>query len=199
MYFKNLLQSLNIVAFVVLLAFSFPSPALSSQTDESPASYKPGIERIEVYGQRSLRLLRKEIKSKSHEFFKAFNNLNDVNQFGIVCIREQVAGSNFKERVCEPRFVRTNRSQITATRYFNNDPSSVSGTSLSPESGGGNLPPAILSRIVSLSDVARIAASQNKKFYDHVEKLMKDNPELIEKYQEILDLQAAYAYKKANK
>jgi hypothetical protein len=199
MFYNTLLRSLSIIIPTALIAFSFSFPTLSSQADENPANYKPDIERIEVYGQRSLRLLKKEIKLKSKEFFKAFNNFNDVNRFGIVCIRKQLAGTNFKERVCEPRFVRTNRAQLTATRYFSNDPSSVSGVSLSPESGGGNLPPAALSRIVALSDIARIAASQNKKFYEHVAKLMKENPELIEKYQEILDLQAAFAYKKANK
>jgi hypothetical protein len=188
-----------IIFLVSFVCISFSFPTLSFQADESPGSYKPPIERIEVYGQRSLRHLRKEIKLKSKEFFKAFNNLNDINQYGIVCKNEQVAGSSFRERVCEPRFVRANRAQLTATRYFSNDPSSVSGVSLRPESGGGNLPPAILSRVVALSDVARLAASQNKKFYEHVAKLMQENPKLIEQYKELLDLQAAYVYKKTNK
>lgn len=196
MHLTSLITKTTTAAFISL---SVAFPSISLQAEKNPANYKPDIEIIEVYGQRSLRLIKKDIKLKSNQFFKALNKLNDINQFAIVCIREHVRGSNFKEKVCEPRFVRTNRAQITAALVFANDPSSVSAVPLSPESGGGSLPPTALSRIGALSNIARIAASQNKGFYEHIEKLMRDNPELIKQYQEIIDLQTAYEYKKANK
>ena len=182
----------RLISFVCFLssfsAFSYPSA-------EEPLGTDKQIERITVYGQASIRQLKKDIRAKGLEFFREFNKVNDINQYAMVCKKEQRIGSNFRDTTCEPRFIRTNRAQLTAALVFGNDPSSLNATQTST----GALPPFALSRVSLVSNIGRLASSNNKKFYEHVAKLLESNPQLIKKYEELLDLQAVYAYKKANR
>ncbi|MBO9489500.1 hypothetical protein J7384_03900 [Endozoicomonas sp. G2_1] len=194
----NTKVTISLVSFLGLL---FSNIALGLQSNDSDKAKKESVERITVYGQKSLYQLKKDINARSKDFFKDYNKYNDNNQFAMVCKKEKRSGSSFKATTCEPRFVRNGRAKLTTAGIFGNDPNTLNGVDLNSDGGGsrGSTPPLAMARIAMMSRSSVITASQNKRFEKHVEKLLKENPELLGQYRDILELQAAYAQKKANK
>lgn len=194
----NAKVTISLVSFLGLL---FSNIALGLQSNDSDKAKKESVERITVYGQKSLYQLKKDINARSKDFFKDYNKYNDNNQFAMVCKKEKRSGSSFKATTCEPRFVRNGRAKLTTAGIFGNDPNTLNGVDLNSDGGGsrGSTPPLAMARIAMMSRSSVITASQNKRFEKHVEKLLKENPELLGQYRDILELQAAYAQKKANK
>ncbi len=55
--------------------------------------------------------LRSEIEKIQTEFYRVFNNLNEGDEFDIVCHSYTPTGSNISERACEPQFMIRRRGQ----------------------------------------------------------------------------------------
>lgn len=183
----------------VCASFSLSSLALQSPQPQEE-SKDENIERITVYGTKSLRELNKEIQKTTKAFFKDYNAINDDNLYNVICKKEKRGGSNFRVTTCEPRFVKINRSNQIATRAFGNNGANLGGVDLNPETGSGGVTQSLaLSRLALLAGVNRVPPAQSKKFDEHVNKLMKKHPELVEKFQAIIELQKEYAFKKANR
>lgn len=185
------LKTLLISFCCVLVSFS-----TFARQSPQPVSEDEHIERITVYGEKSIRELNKEIKKMTKSFFKDYNKLNQNNQYAVICKKQSQANTSIKTQYCEPRYVKSHRGQVIATRVFGNDPSALSGIDLTD---GGVTDALAISRLVNLNGMSRVPPSQNKKFNAHVAELMKKHPHLVEKFQKILALQEEYAYKKANR
>lgn len=189
----------TLLAGLVCASLSCSALALQSPQPQEPADNKD-IERITVYGQKTLRELNKEIQKTTKAFFKDYNKINDNNLYSVICRKQKRAGSNFKGTTCEPRFVKIQRSNQIATRAFGNNGGNLGGIDLNPETGGGGTTASLaLGRLALLAGVNRVPPAQSKKFDAHVQELMKKHPELVEQYKAILELQAEYAFKKANR
>lgn len=189
------------ISLISFLGLWFSTIAVAIESNDIEKEKQESVERITVYGQKSLYQLKKDINAKSKDFFKDYNQYNNNNLFAMVCKKEKRSGSSFKATTCEPRFVRNGRAKLTTAGVFGNDPNTLSGVDLNSDGGGsrGTTPPLAMARIAMMSRSSIITASQNKRFEKHVEKLLKENPELLKQYRDILELQAAYAQKKSDK
>lgn len=165
------LRTVLISAFCIGLSF----PALSLQAQEEQESADETVERITVYGRKTLPEIKKQIQKASLDFFKDYNKLNVDHQYDMICRKEKNRGSNFQSTNCAPRFVKTRRSDILATQL--NGGTGLGGLTMF---GGG-----------------AVSKSQKKKFNDHLVKLLQANPELFKKFQKIAELQSEFAETKA--
>jgi len=64
------------------------------------------LDEIVVYGQPTLRQLRKGIYKAEENFYELFNSLNSGRQFDIGCFYRRFVGSHIRRRVCEAYFVK---------------------------------------------------------------------------------------------
>jgi len=71
------------------------------------------IEGITVIGQQSLFRLRRRITEKEEEIFAFFNANNSSEQMDIICDKRASTGTYISRRVCEPRFLKNLRSDMT--------------------------------------------------------------------------------------
>lgn len=63
------------------------------------------IEEVIVRAPRSLRSMQREVERAEDRAFEMFNELNDDDDYDIVCHRELPTGSNISYRNCRARFV----------------------------------------------------------------------------------------------
>jgi hypothetical protein len=191
MYFKTLLQNLSIAVFTTLLAFSISFPAASSLRQDSSDNIeklneenRDDVERITVYGQRNIFQLKKDIRNKRKVFYKLFNEANNIKKYHVSCRVERRKSSSFVDHICEPRFVRTNRSRLTTAR----------GTG-----GDASFDVADVSRFNMLVELRDFSYYNSEDFFSHMQKVLLETPELQETYFEILDLTEAYEQKKEDR
>lgn len=96
--------SRGVFACVLLLAFSFASlgqTPVATAAEEFPQEV---IEEIVVYGDKSLLVLKNEIKRASDVVFESFNALNDDEEFDIHCSSRTPTGSNISNGSCRPNY-----------------------------------------------------------------------------------------------
>lgn len=155
---------------VALLSFllSPSSYALQEGSKEEPSSQ---TERIEVYGQRPLFLIKKEIDRMEVSFYKLYNKLNKKSKYDMVCKPEKDLGTNITRTVCEPRYMKTVRAQLTR------------------DSG--------LSANVSAQEVELAARSETAEATRILVDLIQNNAELRERYVGLNKMVADYQQRKA--
>jgi hypothetical protein len=95
---------------VLLLTCVFSSPTISA----SPTSEEEP-ERIVVYRERTLSIVKKEMRGLTKSFYRLFNQLNDEKKFDVVCQRQTIPNRLLRTDVCEPRYVKDIRSQFIKT------------------------------------------------------------------------------------
>ena len=87
----------------VLLAFN--SAGFGQTTDVTVAEQSSEeMEEIVVYGDKSLLLLKNEIKRASDVVFESFNALNDDDEVDIRCSSRTPTGSNISSDSCRPNY-----------------------------------------------------------------------------------------------
>lgn len=181
---------------ISVLCLGITTTAFSLQAQDSEASADKNMEKITVYSKKSIPQLKREITKTTKSFFKDYNKLNDNHQYAVICRKEKNPGSNFKSTSCEPRFVKTRRSDLMAVQQAGGFTTSLGvveyGTAPARSTHA-------LSKLNLLSSAAKIGVSRDQKFNAHVEKVLSENPELLKKYKEIMGLQSEYAYKRANR
>ena len=64
------------------------------------------LDEIVVYGQPTLRQLRKKIYETEESFYDLYNSLSDGKEFDIRCFYRTFRGSHVRRRVCEANFVK---------------------------------------------------------------------------------------------
>lgn len=80
------------------------------------APVSSAIEEVEIIGERPLRFLIHEIELIEERMFDQFNELNDINEFRVVCRSVIITGSRIPGRECVPVYV--DRARAESTREF---------------------------------------------------------------------------------
>ncbi len=68
------------------------------------------MEEVIVYGERNLNLIRREYVAAEDLVFDMFNELNEQDEYDMVCYKEARIGSQIRFRVCKPGFMRAAES-----------------------------------------------------------------------------------------
>lgn len=69
-------------------------------------------EEITVYGDKSRPQIRQEFRAIENRMYTLFNNLNEQNDYDIVCRKETRVGSQIIRRVCKARLFFKARSEL---------------------------------------------------------------------------------------
>lgn len=100
-------SSLSSRVFVSSCLLALSSAGLCQTSDGDSQQASPPAEEIEeivVYGEKSLLLLKKDVKRASTVVFESFNILNDEDEFDIHCSDRVPTGSNISKGSCRPNF-----------------------------------------------------------------------------------------------
>lgn len=84
-------------------------PAAADEADET----NEVVDEITVMGVRDLGALRAELVRAENEVFNLYNELNDDDDYDIICKRVASIGSQIKKRVCQARIYRDALSEAT--------------------------------------------------------------------------------------
>ena len=108
------MRKTNIAGRILSLAGGFCLAALAAasyaQEAADPAADE-AYDEIEVVGKARLDTLRTRLYQSEVDVYDLFNDLNDQNEFDVLCVDHAPTGSHIKERYCEPRFVKELRSE----------------------------------------------------------------------------------------
>ncbi|BBO27799.1 hypothetical protein AltI4_21870 [Alteromonas sp. I4] len=135
------------------------------------------IEVITVTGDQSLAQMRSAIKQNRLEFYEAYNEINTEKYFDMLCEYRSKAGSNIKHIECEPRYVRLIRSEKIQDSF--------QSMALNP------------AMLPNDSDLVPYLRSEHEKAEAHMAKLIEENPELTDKWNDLLIAVYRYESQKA--
>ena len=136
------------------------------------APEKDDVEVITVTGDQSLAQMRSAVKKKRLEFFEAYNDINTDKHFDMLCEYRSTIGSNIKRIECEPRYVR----MIRAEKIQDSFQGMAINAAMLPND----------------SDLQPFLRSEHEKAEAHMAKLIQENPELTNKWNDLL--LAVYRY-----
>ena len=85
----------------------------SSAQDSDPPGGNETIDEIKVMGARSLALMRRQVVEAEDQVFDLFNELNEDDDYDIICKRETRIGSKLPRRICQARIYREQLSRAT--------------------------------------------------------------------------------------
>jgi hypothetical protein len=143
-------------AFFVLQANSTTETNTNTNTN-LPRSSVNDIEEIQVEGD----------KTRLYYLYRMREaELNDVEDYRIICRLEKRTGSNMKYRVCYPQYL--------LQRWANETQDAMGGRNL------GQLAQSAV-RLPTLADIEFLVQRDKQKSLAHTEKLVKENPELMKK------------------
>ena len=135
------------------------------------------IEVITVTGDQSLAQMRSAIKQNRLEFYEAYNEINTEKYFDMLCEYRSKAGSNIKHIECEPRYVGLIRSEKIQDSF--------QSMALNP------------AMLPNDSDLVPYLRSEHEKAEAHMAKLIEENPELTDKWNDLLIAVYRYESQKA--
>ncbi|WP_100640689.1 hypothetical protein [Alteromonas facilis] len=132
------------------------------------------VEVIKIQGKRPATFYFKEYEKAKEAMYEAYNQINDEKQFAIDCRVVKPVGSQIAKKECLPRFYREEsayQSQLfllgASNTFAAND-----------------------------SDIAHLTKYKQKAFYQHIEELAKESPELLAHLQNISNKLEAYLERK---
>jgi hypothetical protein len=174
---KNGLNNLFLLGAIVL---AFSSAGLGQTTDATVAEPPPEeMEEIVVYGDKSLLVLKGEIKRASDLVFESFNALNDEDEFDIQCSSRTPTGSNISSRSCRPNYEDRIWHEITQRRVAMTD---------------GNR--SLASLPIDSAQVAFKIQKKKKELDAKMEMMARENPEFAKVLIELLIAERAFAAEK---
>lgn len=141
------------------LSFNLNAALLNN---EAPAA-KDDIEIVSVKGQRSLQYYVREYERAKFAMYEAYNDINTERQFSIDCRIVKPIGTQIAKRECLPRFYREESAYQTQMFWLG---------------ASGFLP-------ANDGDIDFLTKDKQKAFYQHIENLSKDSPELLAHLQNI--------------
>lgn len=98
----NAMRTMYIRLLLVLLI----SPHAAAAEEPDISDEEAAIDEITVIGARELRTLRIEIARAEDEIFTIFNELNEDDDYDMVCKTERPVGTHIARRVCRARLFR---------------------------------------------------------------------------------------------
>lgn len=124
---------------------------------ETPTSEKEEVEVIGVVGERSLLYFSNEMQKAEIDFYDAFNALADEKKFAVKCRRTKRPGSNISDKVCHPQFVLDRMAQETQAALETGAP------------------------FPKWEDIEFAVQEEQAESIAYVEKVVTENPQLMEK------------------
>jgi len=94
----------SLFCLTALAVAGYAQEAVDTSGDEA-------YDEIEVVAKAQLDDLRARLYESEVNVYKMFNELNDKNEFDVICAEKAPTGSHIKERYCEPRFVKELQSE----------------------------------------------------------------------------------------
>jgi hypothetical protein len=158
-----------------------PPTKLSNDQEHTSASVisatsNDDVEIIDVVGKRPLFYFKQEMGKAELDFYDAFNKLADEKKFIVRCRREKRTGSNISSKICHPQFVLDRMAQETQDALQTGAP------------------------FPSWEDIEFAVREEQAESIAYVEKVVKENPELLDKLITLNDKQSIFeAKKKENK
>lgn len=181
---KYILKSAPKLSILLLLCLPFSSSWANTSTynsegvqeqTQNKAEPDDNIEVIGVVGEYSLLYFRHEMQEAELDFYEAFNKIADVEKFKVQCTREVRLGSNIRDKVCLPKYVRNRMAQETQDGL----------------NGGGYFP--------KYKEIEFAVRDQREESLAYVEKVVRENPELLEKLVVLNERKARFDEAKAVK
>lgn len=126
------------------------------------------LEVIGVVGERSLTYFRIEMEKAELNFYDVFNSLADDSKFRVQCRRQKRGGSNISTKVCHPQYVLDRMAQETQDALERGSP------------------------FPSFEDIEFSMAKEREESLAYVEKVVTENPQLLEKLMVLNERQAKY-------
>lgn len=203
--------SLISLMFISSYGFALQEPDEVKPEIDLDRSMIVNIEVIEVKGSRSLSFYRRALSRAEKSLYNEYNKLTDNDELKVICRTEQITtGSRKKKQKCRPRYEKTLQAKETqfaisrmGATLVNNRSSDV--TSLSPTGGqtSGTLGVGISETVGALLHVEGIVNNQNRagnsqlerkrlEHYDDMLKMLKQNPELRQKFLEYVIAKQKY-------
>jgi hypothetical protein len=91
------------------------NPSVSAK--EPPIEIPGDMEEVIVFGERQLNLIRRELVTAENLVFDMFNELNEQDEYDMICLKEARIGSQIRFRVCKPGFM-LNAEEEAAEEYL---------------------------------------------------------------------------------
>lgn len=149
--------------------------ATETTTNETAATEKEEVEVIGVVGERSLLYFSNEMQKAEIDFYDAFNALADEKKFTVQCRRTKRPGSNISDKVCHPQFVLDRMAQETQAALATGAP------------------------FPKWEDVEFMVQEEQAESIAYVEKVVTENPQLMEKLLTLNAKQEMYEQQKNKK
>jgi hypothetical protein len=102
----------NIIAKSTAVVVLATLPCIGSAQEET-SNVDDTIDEITVMGARSLALMRAEVAEAEQAVYDMFNELNDDDDYDIICKKETRIGSQIPRRVCLVRMYRERLAELT--------------------------------------------------------------------------------------
>lgn len=142
---------------------------------ETAAKEKEEVEVIGVVGERSLLYFSNEMQKAEIDFYDAFNALADEKKFVVQCRRTKRPGSNISDKVCHPQFVLDRMAQETQAALETGAP------------------------YPKWEDIEFMVQEEQAESIAYVEKVVTENPQLMEKLLTLNAKQDMYEQQKNRK
>ncbi|MEM9057177.1 MAG: hypothetical protein AAGD86_06855 [Pseudomonadota bacterium] len=165
-----------LVTALILAAGASPALAANDDGGEAAASEETqAMEEVTVLGQMNMSQLRRTVDRAKVDFWDAYNSVNDIEEFRMICDRKADTGSHLKKLSCAPSyFVRASREQTERS---------------------------LRNRTIGSRNSRGIAASLAKKKEEadaHMVALIEANPELLQKWNYLLQASETYEQRKGS-
>lgn len=158
--------------------FEAPSEQQVKQLDEE-------IERIEVTGDLSLYYFGQQARKSELDFYKTFNDLNDRKEFAIRCRGQAPTGSRIKKRFCQPQYkldAMAHETQQALQKGVGSSFSDLQGVALP-----------------TYKKIDVLTRDKQNESLIYLEELVEKHPELKQKLLTMVEKQALFEQKKAER
>ncbi|MEL7313146.1 MAG: hypothetical protein AAFN07_16635 [Pseudomonadota bacterium] len=147
--------------------------APTSETEVGPSSEEVGpaddtIDEITVQGQRTPYQLEKVMIQARLDFWEVYNQINNIEDYRVVCRREGRAGTNLKTMRCVPRYFSERMSDLTQEAIITGAPAPT------------------------ITRVAQLTRNKKAEADRYMIELIETSPTLREKYDDLLKATANY-------
>lgn len=154
-------------------------------TKQTEQAKKETLETIQIDGVKPLRYYRKQLELAELNFYDLYNSLVDEEQFLMYCRKEKDVGSHIKRTRCYPQYflqIYANESQdaFSSTSYY-------------------DLAQGIVRNPPSYKMVEELAQRKQKEALEYVEKVVSENPVLLNQLVKMEAARNTYEAKKLGK
>jgi len=119
-------ETRKILVMSMLLGMCLPQVAVTQEDGPEATAESDEIDEIVVLGARSLTLLRQEVVVAEDRFFDLYNELNEDDDYDIVCESRRPIGTRIQVRECKAQFVRDAEYEATQDALqFSDSPANV--------------------------------------------------------------------------